>query len=440
MNEPKKKGLDALKGAVSKLHTNNLAGEKIHLLPIDDVQEDPDNPRKEYNESEIIELALSIATNKQLQPISVRDNPEQKGKYFSNFGSSRVRAIRWLKDNMPENPNGAHVRAVIDNNFGRMGKLVENIQRKGLSAIEIATRLKEEVDETGITPKEICEQLGKDKTWVSRHLKIAEVSDYVKSLINEGVLSNVEVILNVEKLYKEHADKLKLTIDAFLFENKDSDTRVVSLAQSRKWLKDAVTPVVIESNETKDGDLEATNIAIEHEQQNNGAEQPKLIADSETNQGNDTDSFKLTETDSETSQDTKEDVHEIETNDYVKIVINDKKGDGEKPAPKDNQTSKEKLSAGLKKEYASGALVGYRHLYEMATESEDENEAKLSKVMLKSFAGKSTALNWSEIGEYPDLLEEVSQILVSFQSVGFVSPSALNDEEINYLINQEDLI
>ena len=96
--------------------------------------------------------------------------------------------------------------------------------------------------------------------------------------------------------------------------------------------------------------------------------------------------------------------------------------------------------SGLKKEYASGALLGYRHLYEMATESEDEIEAKLSKIVLKSFAGQSLALNWSEIGEYPDLLEEVGQILASFQSVGFVPPSALNDEEINNLISQEDLI
>ncbi|MBE2829426.1 ParB N-terminal domain-containing protein, partial [Acinetobacter baumannii] len=77
MSEPKKKGLDALKGAVSKLHSNNLAaGDKIHILAIDDVQEDPNNPRKKYNEEKIVELALSIAAVDQLQPISVRDNPE----------------------------------------------------------------------------------------------------------------------------------------------------------------------------------------------------------------------------------------------------------------------------------------------------------------------------------------------------------------------------
>ncbi|HCW5914769.1 ParB/RepB/Spo0J family partition protein [Acinetobacter baumannii] len=442
MSEPKKKGLDALKGAVSKLHTNNLAaGDKIHILAIDDVQEDPNNPRKKYNEEKIVELALSIAAVDQLQPISVRDNPEEKGKYLANFGSSRIRAIRWLKENMPDHPNSSTIKAVINNNFRKMGKLVENVQREGLTAFEIGMMLKEEVEETGITPKEICSEVGKDKTWVSRHLKVAEVSEYVKSLINEGVISNVEVILNVEKLYKENADKLKATVDAFLFENKDADIRVVTLAESRKWLKEAAAPIAIESNQTNSSDSEEpTTIVIEHDEQNNDGKEPKQIADSHSDQGGDTDSFKLTETDSTTSQEQDGEIHEIEPNDYVKIVINDKNGDGEKPAPKDSKTSKEKLSAGLKKEYANGALVGYRHLYEMATESEDEIEAKLSKVVLKSFAGQSLALNWSEIGEYPDLLEEVGQILASFQSVGFVPPSALNDEEVNNLISQEDLI
>ncbi|MBE2829541.1 hypothetical protein ILT24_19185, partial [Acinetobacter baumannii] len=355
--------------------------------------------------------------------------------------SSRIRPIRWLKENMPDHPNSSTIKAVINNNFRKMGKLVENVQREGLTAFEIGMMLKEEVEETGITPKEICSEVGKDKTWVSRHLKVAEVSEYVKSLINEGVISNVEVILNVEKLYKENADKLKATVDAFLFENKDADIRVVTLAESRKWLKEAAAPIAIENNQTNSGNSEEpTTIVIEHDEQSNDGEEPKQIADSHSDQGGDTDSFKLTETDSTTSQEQDGEIHGIEPNDYVKIVINDKNGDGEKPAPKDSKTSKEKLSAGLKKEYASGALLGYRHLYEMATESEDEIEAKLSKIVLKSFAGQSLALNWSEIGEYPDLLEEVGQILASFQSVGFVPPSALNDEEINNLISQEDLI
>ena len=143
------KGLEALKGAVGKLNNNNLAGKKLVILQIGDVEADPENPRQNFDQEKIIELAMSIASVGQLEPISVRDNGESKGKYFTNFGARRVLAIQWLKENMPENPNSSTVEAIINNDFSSLGKLVENIQRENLSATEIGIRLKQEIDEKG---------------------------------------------------------------------------------------------------------------------------------------------------------------------------------------------------------------------------------------------------------------------------------------------------
>ena len=225
------KGLEALKGAVGKLNNNNLAGKKLVILQIGDVEADPENPRQNFDQEKIIELAMSIASVGQLEPISVRDNGESKGKYFTNFGARRVLAIQWLKENMPENPNSSTVEAIINNDFSSLGKLVENIQRENLSATEIGIRLKQEIDEKGLTPKELGEQLGKTKTWISRHLSVTEVSDYVKDLVAQDVVSNVEVILNIEKLYKSNAEDLEERVESFKSENEGGGT--ITLALSR---------------------------------------------------------------------------------------------------------------------------------------------------------------------------------------------------------------
>jgi len=427
------KGLDALKNAASKLNKTNLAGEKISFLSIEDVQEDPDNPRQTYDAGKIKELALSIAANGQLQPISVRDNPDEKGKYFSNFGSSRVRAIRWLKENMPENPHSSHIKAIVNNTFGSMGKLVENIQRENLSAFDIGLRLKKEVDEKGISQKEICEQLGKDKPWVSRHLKVAEVSEHVKNLIKEGIVSNVEVILNVEKMYKENSTKLEELLKKFR-EESEGET-AVTLAQSRKWLKSFNED---EAQESESGIIESTTETETQDQKELSIEGATSTDNNvqEVDQNKESLNTKDDEFSLKVSEPSDLSVEELKRlQEEAEQLIQSKKEESAK-----NPKHKENISNELKEAYVHGALMGYQHLYELATENEDENEASLSKMVLKSFAGQNVVLNWAEIGNYFELCEEVAQILASFQSAGYVSPSALKNAELDNLIKQEDLI
>lgn len=427
------KGLDALKNAASKLKQSNLAGEKISILSIEDVQEDPDNPRQTYDEGRIKELALSIAANGQLQPISVRDNPDEKGKYFSNFGSSRVRAIRWLKENMPENPHSSHIKAIVNNTFGSMGKLVENIQRENLSAFDIGLRLKKEVDEKGLSQKEICEQLGKDKPWVSRHLKVAEVSEHVKNLIKEGIVSNVEVILNVEKMYKENSTKLEELLNKFR-EESEGDT-AVTLAQSRKWLKSfnedeaqESEPVTVEKTTVTETQDEKELSVVKVTSTDNNVEE--VVQSNESLDTKD-DEFKLKV--SEPSDVSVEELKRLQV-EAEQLIKSKQDESAKKPKHKEN------ISSELKEAYVHGALMGYQHLFELATENEDESEASLSKMVLKSFAGQNVVLDWAEIGNYYELCEEVAQILASFQSAGYVSPSALKNAELDNLIKQEDLI
>ncbi|MDG9798741.1 ParB/RepB/Spo0J family partition protein [Acinetobacter johnsonii] len=424
------KGLEALKGAVGKLNNNNLAGKKLVILQIGDVQADPENPRQNFDQEKIIELAMSIASVGQLEPISVRDNGESKGKYFTNFGARRVLAIQWLKENMPENPNSSTVEAIINNDFSSLGKLVENIQRENLSATEIGIRLKQEIDEKGLTPKELSEQLGKTKTWISRHLSVTEVSDYVKDLIAQDVVSNVEVILNIEKLYKSNAEDLEERVESFKSENEGGGT--ITLALSRKWLKSAngadsedVQHSVVDNTTTVETVVESKDVSMDKVDQGSNAVKTTVTND---------ESFALTQSEdqgTDNEDDSNSDIDNLKSlQQGAESLIKGKKEQGKQDGF---------LSVELKKEYAHGALTGYQNLYDLAIENEDEAEARLSRQVLKSFSGQDMKLNWEAVGNYPNLLEEIGQIVASYQFAGYISPKELKNKDVDALISQREL-
>lgn len=414
-----KKGLGALKGAMTKLNNNNLAGKRVVIIDINDIEVDPDNPRKFYDEEGIVELALSIDDAGQLEPISARDNSEVKGKYFSNFGSRRILAVKWLKENKPDSPHANTIEALIDNDFQSLGKLIENIQREELTAFDIGSYLKKEVQDKGFSPKELGEKLGKNKSWVSRHLNVTEISDYVKKLVDDQLALNVEVILNIEKLYKSNEEDLIERVETFKADNENGGA--ITLALSRKWLKSAVgeQESITETTSTDSVDREVQTVSIESDSSNDNEDAEKA--------------FKL----NETLKDENLTVQELkELQQSAENLID--------AAPKKTVSSEQKtkspISEELRSEYANGALTGYKNLFDFAVENEDEAEAQLSKQVLKSFAGQDVLINWKSVGEYPNLLEEISQILSCFQSIGYVSPKDLKDKDVELLINQQDLL
>lgn len=403
--------LHALKGAMQILKENKISGKKSVFLSIEAVEPDPENPRKKYSQTEIEELARSIASLGLLQAISVREAKDKPGKYYTNYGARRVLAIKWLHENMPDNEHSSEVEAHINNNFNSRGKLVENIQREGLSAIEIAEALKDEV-ETGATVADLMAELGKDKSWVSRHLKLNQISPFIRDLIDQNYVSNVEAILNLDNVYRKDEGTL-----IGLIGNLGED-KTITLALSRKWLKS------IKEVENK---VEPEEEQIEVQKQES------------------TEDFELIQGEKNTSEELAIDEHETtdkDSNDEID-QLKSLQIEAEKLVNKPGKTEKSKkntLSDGLHSEYTNGIFMSYQNLVLLATDNEDEAEARLSKHILRSFAKSNTSLNWEAVGEYPGLLEEVIQILNGFQSVGFISPYALKDPLVDNLINQQDLI
>ena len=105
------------------------AGTPLHL-PIDAIDEDPDQPRQDFDPDSLAELAETIRERGVRQPISVRRHPQQPDRWMLNFGARRLRASKLAgKEEIP---------AFVDDTADSYDQVIENEQRAGLTPLELA--------------------------------------------------------------------------------------------------------------------------------------------------------------------------------------------------------------------------------------------------------------------------------------------------------------
>jgi len=157
----------------------------IAMVPISNIEVNPFNPRKEFAEGPLKELAASIKVHGLVQPITVR--PMKTGKYQLISGERRWRASQAA--GLRKIP--AYIR-VVDNDQEMLEMaLIENIQRENLNPIEVAITYQRLMDECQLTHEQLSERLGKGRSTITNKLGLLELSpDVVKALraqlISEG--------------------------------------------------------------------------------------------------------------------------------------------------------------------------------------------------------------------------------------------------------------
>jgi ParB family chromosome partitioning protein len=145
---------------------------KIALELID---EDPDQPRREFPEDELQQLAASIRIEGVLQPVVVRRSP-QAGRFIIVMGARRYRAAKLAE--LVEAP--VFVRDDADSN--PYAQMVENIQRDNLKANEIARFIAARL-EAGEKQTEIARRLGKPRDWVSRYGAVPKMPSFLQDML-----------------------------------------------------------------------------------------------------------------------------------------------------------------------------------------------------------------------------------------------------------------
>ncbi len=202
------KGLDAL--FPSNVDIDTLSGnvshetsEKIIEMKINDIEPNINQPRKNFDDDKIEDLASSISEHGVLQPIIIT---KKDGYYQIIAGERRWRAAK--KVGLKTIP--AIVREYDEKKIREVA-LIENIQRQDLNAIETARAIKELMEEHQMTQEELAKTLGKSRSSIANTLRILNLDERVQELVQDGKISegHARTLASIESPQKQY----KLAMD-----------------------------------------------------------------------------------------------------------------------------------------------------------------------------------------------------------------------------------
>ena len=203
--------LDSLEDLSSLLNAPAPVTGVPLLLKLSQIQEDPNQPRKIFDEEKLRELADSIKVRGVKTPISVHEDESNPGFYIINHGARRYRASMMAgKETIP---------AYIDGDYTFLDQLVENIQRDNLTPRETADGIALMLN-SGMKKGEVAKRLGKSAAVVSQHVALLSLPEPVAAVFNAGKVSDVTVVNELNTLYGRYPEAVEE-----LLQNEDDITR-----------------------------------------------------------------------------------------------------------------------------------------------------------------------------------------------------------------------
>ena len=165
---------------------------RIETLPLREIEPDPGQPRKTFDDETLAELSASIAEHGLLQPIAVR--PKPSGGYLIVAGERRWRASRMA--GLTEGP--VIVQDVSDEQAMELA-LVENLQREDLDPVEEAAGIRELMTRCDLTQEQAARKLGKSRSALANSLRLLSLPETVLELLKSGFITigHAKVILGL---------------------------------------------------------------------------------------------------------------------------------------------------------------------------------------------------------------------------------------------------
>lgn len=169
------RGLDAL---ISTETVSTQGSSTINEVPIEQIEANPNQPRREFDQIALEELANSIKQLGLVQPITLRQLDESKFQIIA--GERRWRASQLA--GLTAIP--AYIRTIKDENVMELA-LVENIQREDLNAIEIALAYEHLQEKSGMTQERVAERVGKSRAAVANYLRLLKLPAQVQMALQK---------------------------------------------------------------------------------------------------------------------------------------------------------------------------------------------------------------------------------------------------------------
>ena len=191
------RGLDKILGSpetdiTSKDISGDFVAGAIAEIDINQIETNPFQPRTEFDETALRELAQSIKEQGVIQPVTVRKLGYNKYQLIS--GERRLRASKMA--GLSKIP--AFIRVANDEQMLELA-LIENIHRENLNAIEVAISYQRLIDECSLTQEEVSEKVGKSRSAVANFLRLLKLPPEVQLAIRDGHISmgHARALINI---------------------------------------------------------------------------------------------------------------------------------------------------------------------------------------------------------------------------------------------------
>jgi ParB family chromosome partitioning protein len=190
---------DDLKTSTGTLKTSvveNVTG--ILRLDLDQIETNPKQPRRDFDEHSLNELAASIKLHDIVQPITVSKLPSGRYRIISGerrFRSAKIAGIKSIP---------AYIRSANDQQLLELA-LLENLQREDLNAIEISLSYKRMMDELNFTQEEVSERMGKERSTVANYIRLLKLPPDIQIAVRSSELSmgHARALINVDTIDKQ---------------------------------------------------------------------------------------------------------------------------------------------------------------------------------------------------------------------------------------------
>jgi len=204
------RGLDALLGGaqasapeeIESTHSDAPPAAPVNpaSMPVEKIQRGRYQPRRNFDEDKLRELADSIAAQGMVQPIVVRAVENDMHEIIAGERRWRAAQLAGLAD-VPV------VIKEVDDQTAMAMALIENIQRDDLNPLEEATALHRLLDEFGLTHQQVAQAVGKSRTTVTNLIRLLDLNPDVKALVDQGALEmgHARALLALKDLQQSEA-------------------------------------------------------------------------------------------------------------------------------------------------------------------------------------------------------------------------------------------
>ncbi|HCI4281963.1 TPA: ParB/RepB/Spo0J family partition protein [Klebsiella variicola subsp. variicola] len=181
---------------------------QILEIPRSKIHPDPNNVRKVFDQEEIQNLAASMSATSAITgkprgvkvPLSVRPHPELAGEFILNAGARRMAAAEIAGIEL--------LPCFVDAEADEYDNAVDNIQRVGLSAMEMAAFIKSRID-AGDKKGDVAKRLGKPGSFVTEHMSFFDMADCIRDLYDSGLVTSMQALYLLHKAYETYPEEVE---------------------------------------------------------------------------------------------------------------------------------------------------------------------------------------------------------------------------------------